>query len=168
MPVGLPSNAGDVSLIPGQVTKIPHVTGQLHLDTTTTKVFPLILQMRSLRLWQLSSLSQVMWLKKTQSQDLNPGPWLSSPDHIRGPSGWRMGMWNFAALSRETSQGCICVSVPAQWISTQLTGFSPKPASTPPPHHHPGLSQAFLPTVPLLIHPISPIPQGSTGVWTPP
>ena len=40
MPVGLPSNAGDVGLIPGQKTKIPHVTGQLHLDTTTTELPP--------------------------------------------------------------------------------------------------------------------------------
>ena len=53
------------------------------------------------------------------------------------------GHVDYAALSRETSQGRICVSVPAQRISVQLTGSSPKPASTPPPHHHLGLSQAL-------------------------
>ena len=30
-----PSNAGDVGLIPGPGTKIPHATGQLSLLTTT-------------------------------------------------------------------------------------------------------------------------------------
>ena len=38
-------------------------------------------------------------------------------------------------------------------------------------HPHPTTIRAFprpfLPTVPLLIHPAPPIPQGSTGVWTP-
>ena len=74
LPGGLPSNAGDVCLIPGQEAKIPHVAGQLHLVATITELFSPTSQMRSLRLWQLSGLSQVMWLKKTQSQDLNPGP----------------------------------------------------------------------------------------------
>ena len=32
-----PSNAGDVGLIPGQGTKIPHATGQLSPRTTTTE-----------------------------------------------------------------------------------------------------------------------------------
>ena len=33
----LPTNAGDVGLIPGQETKISHVSGQLSLHTTTRK-----------------------------------------------------------------------------------------------------------------------------------
>ena len=33
----LPSNAGDVGLIPGQETKISHASGQLSLHTTTRK-----------------------------------------------------------------------------------------------------------------------------------
>ena len=34
----LPSNAGDVGLIPGRGTKIPHATGELSLCTTTTEL----------------------------------------------------------------------------------------------------------------------------------
>ena len=34
----LPSNVGDVGLIPGQGTKIPHAAGQLSLRTTTTEL----------------------------------------------------------------------------------------------------------------------------------
>ena len=33
-----PSNAGDVGLIPGQGSKIPHVAGQLSLRATTTEL----------------------------------------------------------------------------------------------------------------------------------
>ena len=33
----LPSNAGDMGLIPGQGTKIPHATGQLSPRATTTE-----------------------------------------------------------------------------------------------------------------------------------
>ena len=33
----LPSNAGDMGLIPGRGTKIPHATGQLSLRATTTE-----------------------------------------------------------------------------------------------------------------------------------
>ena len=32
-----PSNAGDVGLIPGQITKIPHAAGQLNPHTTNRK-----------------------------------------------------------------------------------------------------------------------------------
>jgi len=34
----LPSNAGDVGLIPGWGAKIPHASGQLDLDTATTEL----------------------------------------------------------------------------------------------------------------------------------
>ena len=34
----LPSNEGDVGLIPGQGTKIPHAMGQLSPHTTTTEL----------------------------------------------------------------------------------------------------------------------------------
>ena len=33
----LPSNAGDVSLIPGQGTKIPHAAGQISLSISTAE-----------------------------------------------------------------------------------------------------------------------------------
>ena len=33
-----PSNAGDVGLIPGRGTKIPHAAGQLSLHATTTEL----------------------------------------------------------------------------------------------------------------------------------
>ena len=33
-----PSSSGDVGLIPGRGTKIPHATGQLSLSTTTTEL----------------------------------------------------------------------------------------------------------------------------------
>ena len=33
----LPSNAGDVGLIPGRGTKMPHATGQLSLRATTAE-----------------------------------------------------------------------------------------------------------------------------------
>ena len=36
----LPSNAGDVGLIPGQGTKIPHATEQLSQNTTTAEPAP--------------------------------------------------------------------------------------------------------------------------------
>ena len=34
----LPSDAGDMGLIPGQGTKIPHAAGQLSLHATTTEL----------------------------------------------------------------------------------------------------------------------------------
>ena len=37
MVTNLPSNAGDVGLIPGQGTKIPHAAGQLSPRATTTE-----------------------------------------------------------------------------------------------------------------------------------
>ena len=40
MAKNLPSNAGDVGLIPGQGTKVPHATGQLSPHATTTEPTP--------------------------------------------------------------------------------------------------------------------------------
>ena len=104
------------------------------------KTISLILHMRSLRLWQLSGLSQVMWLKKRQSQHSNPG-FHSSALHTRGPPRWRRGVRMLLHSPGETSQGSICASVPAQWVSIWLTVSSPKPASTPLP---PPPSRPFL------------------------
>ena len=83
-------------------------------------------------------------------QDMEPGFCTRLPTQggrarcQHGISGSACGEGSTGQCCRSSHSQWTCwVSVPAQWISTQLTGFSPKPASTPPPHHHPGLSQAL-------------------------
>ena len=45
----LPSNEGDMGLIPGQGTKIPNAAGQLSLRATTTEFNAILLTVRALK-----------------------------------------------------------------------------------------------------------------------